>query len=298
MVERPTFLSRVVEMPEASTRACCRTPRPVPDFSRATIFRHMTSNAADTEIRPISHTSTNDKVFSLVLPYLRQGARMVDVGAGEGYFSKMVGDRVQSELHRAPDSVVAACDLFPEFFRYSGIRCDPINADGSLPYADESFDVACSLEVIEHIKDQFAFARELCRVVKPGGVAIVSTPNVLNLNSRVRYLHSGFTVLFDPLPLSSHDPRHTGGHINPVPYYYLAYQLRRAGFRSVSVHYDRFKSSARALLALWGPFIGIAHTLFRGKLATKKGDISAENAGLLREQGSVSMLTSRSVIAV
>ena len=41
--------------------------------------------------------------------------------------------------------------------------CDPINADGSLPYADGSFDVACSLEVIEHIKDQFAFARELCR---------------------------------------------------------------------------------------------------------------------------------------
>src|SRR6478752_1429624 len=134
--------------------------------------------------------------------------------------------------------------------------------------------------------------------VQAGGVAIVSTPNVLNLNSRVRYLHSGFTVLFDPLPLSSDDPRHTNGHINPVPYYYLAYQLRRAGFRNVTVHYDRFKTSARALLALWGPFIGIAHALFRGKLTTKKGDISAENADLLREQGSVSMLTSRSVIAV
>jgi SAM-dependent methyltransferase len=258
----------------------------------------MTTNAADTDIRPISHTSTNDKVFSLVLPYLREGARLVDVGAGEGYFSKMVGDRLQADLKRSPESMLAACDLFPEFFRYAGIRCDPINPDGSLPYADESFDVACSLEVIEHIKDQFAFTRELCRVVKPGGVAIVSTPNVLNLNSRVRYLHSGFTVLFDPLPLSSDDPRHTTGHINPVPYYYLAYQLRRAGFRDVTVHYDRFKTSARALLALWGPFIGLAHAMFRGKLATKKGDISAENAGLLREQGSVSMLTSRSVIAV
>jgi len=258
----------------------------------------MTTNAADTDIRPISHTSTNDKVFSLVRPHLREGARVVDVGAGEGYFSKMVGDRVQAELKRAPESMLAACDLFPEFFRYSGIRCDPIKADGSLPYADESFDVACSLEVIEHIKDQFAFARELHRVVKPGGIAIVSTPNVLNLNSRVRYLHSGFTVLFDPLHLSSDDPRHTGGHINPVPYYYLAYQLRRAGFRNVTVHYDRFKTSARALLAVWGPFIGIAHALFRGKLASKKPDLNAENADLLREQGSVSMLTSRSVIAV
>ena len=258
----------------------------------------MTTNAAGADIRPISHTSTNDKVFSLVLPYLRAGARIVDVGAGEGYFSKMVGDRLQAEKGLTPDSVLAACDLFPEFFRYSGVPCDPINPDGALPYADGSFDVACSLEVIEHIKDQFAFARELHRIVKPGGIAIVSTPNVLNLNSRVRYLHSGFTVLFDPLLLSSDDPRHTAGHINPVPYYYLAYQLRRAGFRSVTAHYDRFKTSARALLALWGPFIGAAHALFNRRLGSKKPDVAAENADILREQNSVSMLTSRSVIAV
>jgi SAM-dependent methyltransferase len=258
----------------------------------------MTNPAATADIRPISHQSTNNKVFELVLPHLREGARVVDVGAGEGYFSKMVGDRLQSESGRAPNSVLAACDLFPEFYRYSGIVCDPINADGSLPYADGSFDVACSLEVIEHIKDQFAFARELHRIVKPGGIAIVSTPNVLNLNSRVRYLHSGFTVLFDPLLMSSDDPRHTSGHINPVPYYYLAYQLRRAGFRAVSAHYDRFKTSARALLAVWGPFIAIAHALFRRRLEAKKPDVSAENADLLRELNSVSMLTSRSVIAV
>jgi SAM-dependent methyltransferase len=258
----------------------------------------MATRPDATEIRPISHQSTNDKVFSLVLPHLRSGARVVDVGAGEGYFSKMVGDRLQSELGRSPDTVLAACDLFPEFFRYSSVRCDPINADGSLPYPDASFDVACSLEVIEHIQDQFAFARELHRVVKPGGIAIVSTPNVLNLNSRVRYLHSGFTVLFDPLLLSSDDPRHTAGHINPVPYYYLAYQLRRAGFRSVTAHYDRFKTSARALLALWGPFIAVAHALFGRRLASKKPDVAAENADTLRELNSVAMLTSRSVIAV
>ena len=252
---------------------------------------------ASTDIRPISHTSTNDKVFALVLPHLRAGARIVDVGAGEGYFSKMVGDRLQSE-ERSPASSLAACDLFPEFFRYTGVRCDPINPDGTLPYPDASFDVACSLEVIEHIKDQFAFARELHRIVKPGGIAIVSTPNVLNLNSRVRYLHSGFTVLFDPLLLSSDDPRHTAGHINPVPYYYLAYQLRRAGFSSVTVHYDRFKSSARGLLAVWGLFIAIAHALFSRRLAAKKPDVAAENADLLHEQNSIAMLTSRSVIAV
>jgi SAM-dependent methyltransferase len=250
------------------------------------------------DIKPISHQSTNDKVFSLVQPYLRAGARIVDVGAGEGYFSKMVGDRVASTLGGAPSDVVAACDLFPQFFRYSGVTCDPINADGSLPYPDGSFDVVCSLEVVEHIQDQFAFARELCRITKPGGIAIISTPNVLNLNSRVRYLHSGFTVLFDPLLVSSDDPRHTAGHINPVPYWYLSYQLRRAGFSSVVAHYDRFKTSARLLLALWGPFIVVANALFRARLNRKKRDVVLENESALGEQWSVAMLTSRSVIAV
>jgi SAM-dependent methyltransferase len=250
------------------------------------------------DIRPISHQSTNDKVFSLVQPYLRAGARIIDVGAGEGYFSKMVGDRVASTLGGAPSDVLAACDLFPQFFRYSGVTCDPINPDGSLPYPDASFDVVCSLEVVEHIQDQFAFARELSRITRPGGMAIISTPNVLNLNSRVRYLHSGFTVLFDPLLVSSDDPRHTAGHINPVPYWYLSYQLRRAGFSTVTAHYDRFKTSARLLLALWGPLILVANAMYRGRLDRKKRDVVLENESVLGEQWSVSMLTSRSVIAV
>ena len=251
--------------------------------------------ASEREIRPISHVSTNQKVFSLVAPVVRSGGRVLDVGAGEGYFSKTVGDLAASQ-GLAPATALRACDLFPENFRYGGVVCDPIAEDGRLPYDDASFDLVCSLEVIEHLEDQFRFVRELFRVTRPGGRAIVSTPNVLNINSRWRYLHSGFGVLFDPLPLSSSDPVHTSGHINPVGFYYLAYMFRRAGFDGVRVHFDRQKRSATALTVLLGLPLLFGHAAFGRRLRRKAPAVYAENAALLGEMNSWAMLTSRSII--
>jgi ubiquinone/menaquinone biosynthesis C-methylase UbiE len=257
----------------------------------------MVSPSVD-EIRPISHRSTNDKVFDLIRPLLKSGAKVADIGAGEGFFSQLLGQYIESELGLAPSAIVSACDIFPQYFRYTGVECLPISGDGRLPYDDASIDVACTLEVVEHVEDQFQFARELYRVLKPGGIVFISTPNVLNINSRWRILHSGFAVLFDPLLLSSADPVHTSGHINPVSYYYLAYQLVRAGFHSTSVEYDRFKTSAKFLVVICAPVIWIGNFLFRRRLAARKPDVAAENASILRGMWSVEMLTSRSIIAI
>ena len=251
-----------------------------------------------TEIRPISHQSTNDLVFELVKPSIRNKSLIADVGAGEGFFSQLVGQYAEREMQIAPPDVIAPSDLFPELFRYKAVKCAAIGRDGRLPYDNGSIDVACSLEVVEHLEDQFAFARELHRIVKPGGSAIISTPNVLNLNSRWRNLHSGFAVLFDPLLLSSNDPVHTSGHIHPVAYYYLAYQLRRAGFVATTVRYDRFKTSARLLSVFLAPFIYAGNFLLRRRLAGRKADVVRENAGILDDLWSFGMMTSRSVIVI
>lgn len=209
-----------------------------------------------------------------------------------------LSERVRHSLGVPGGEVISACDVFPENFRYPEVLCDGIGSDGRLPYDDGTFDVACSLEVVEHVEDQFFFAQEIRRVLRPGGIAIISTPNVLNMNSRFRNLHSGFATLFDPLLLSSADPVHTSGHINPVSYYYLAYQLRRAGFSSVSVHYDRFKRSALGLLTIFGVTVLFGNLLFRSRVARRKPHVAEENRGLLDDLGSFRMLTSRSVIAL
>jgi SAM-dependent methyltransferase len=53
--------------------------------------------------------------------------------------------------------------------------------DGTkLPIRDESFDAATSFETVEHIPDYAGFVRELHRVLRPGGVLVLSTPNALH----------------------------------------------------------------------------------------------------------------------
>jgi ubiquinone/menaquinone biosynthesis C-methylase UbiE len=44
--------------------------------------------------------------------------------------------------------------------------------------ADNTFDTVVSLQVIEHIEDDHAFVSEIYRVLKPGGKAIIATPNI------------------------------------------------------------------------------------------------------------------------
>jgi SAM-dependent methyltransferase len=256
----------------------------------------MTSLGA--AIRPISHESTNEATFRLVKPLLHPGVRVLDLGAGEGYFSQWVGDHLDGTLPAGVARVLAACDVTPEIFRYKGIACDRIPADGRLPYADASFDVVCSLEVVEHVEDQFAFCREILRVLRPGGTAIVSTPNVLNMNSRWRLFGTGFATLFGPLSLSHVDVVHTSGHIHPVSYYYLALALLRAGAAGVVVRYDRTKRSAVALWLLSWPMLAWQEWRFRRRLARRQPQVAAENWALLDACGSRAMCCARSIIVV
>lgn len=51
-------------------------------------------------------------------------------------------------------------------------------------FAESQFDVICSFETIEHMRDPNAFLVEIKRVLTPGGVFIVSTPRVTRSDSR------------------------------------------------------------------------------------------------------------------
>lgn len=53
---------------------------------------------------------------------------------------------------------------------------DILSAGERLPFKDASFDAILSLAVLEHVRDPFACAREMLRIIKPGGKIMCSVP--------------------------------------------------------------------------------------------------------------------------
>ncbi len=62
-----------------------------------------------------------------------------------------------------------------------------------LPFADNSIDIIISSEVVEHLPDPTPAIREMARVLKPNGYAMVTTPNPANLPESAGYLLDKFT---------------------------------------------------------------------------------------------------------
>jgi ubiquinone/menaquinone biosynthesis C-methylase UbiE len=101
------------------------------------------------------------------------GERVVDVGCGTGSLSLAL-------VERAAVKAIEAIDFEPDFVTalQAKIGGAPIMARQgdacSLPFADASFDRALSLLVLHFVSDAQQAAREMRRVVRPGGTVAVS----------------------------------------------------------------------------------------------------------------------------
>lgn len=95
---------------------------------------------------------------------------ILEIGTGTGYGIDIIAPRCRRfvTMDKTRSEELAA---MPENVEFVQATVPP------LPFADESFDYVVSFQVIEHIKCDKEFVREVRRVLKKGGKFIVSTPN-------------------------------------------------------------------------------------------------------------------------
>ena len=154
--------------------------------------------------------------------------RILDVPAGHGAFAK--------ELLKLGHRDIECLDINAEAFRLEDPRVrfrrhDVIEA---LPFPDGRFDYVFSIEGLEHFDNPWVFVKELCRVLKPGGRLLISTPNTFSVDARLKYLISGYFPRFRPLMQEPHKVMEQpvdDAHISPVYFWQLNYFLMRGGVR-------------------------------------------------------------------
>ncbi len=109
-------------------------------------------------------------------------AHVLDVGCSAGLFLKRARDAgfAVSGLEMSPRSVDYARETLGLDVQQGAIE----DAD----FADGGFDVITLFDVIEHLADPYAAAKQLAKWLKPGGILLMSTPNIDGLFPRVSYL--------------------------------------------------------------------------------------------------------------
>jgi len=107
---------------------------------------------------------------------------LLEVGCGPGNFLHCLKGWF-------PGARLVAIDLDPDVVRPCAVRHPDVgfarSSSEGLPFADGCFDVVSALQVIEHFERPERFLEEAGRVLGPGGLLLLSTPNTRGLSARM-----------------------------------------------------------------------------------------------------------------
>ena len=152
------------------------------------------------------------------------GGTLLDVGCGTGALWDVLAGRFDAYLGAdvvRHDGLPATAD-----FR----RVDPETGRVDLP--DGVADVVAAVETIEHVENPRAFARELARLARPGGLVVVTTPNQLSLLSKLGL------VLKGQFPAFQEGPGLYPAHLSALLEVDLVRMARECGLADPAIRYS------------------------------------------------------------
>ena len=226
---------------------------------------------------------THRVVYDLLRGRVKTGC-VLDAPCRTGGFTRLLQD---SGAYR-----VAALDLE----RRAGVpdvdfRAGDLN--DRLPFPNDCFDAVVSIEGVEHLQQPGHFIRECNRVLRPGGVLIVTAPNISSLRSRWRWFVTGFHnksgYPLDERTVSAEEMR-------MLSFPELRYMLHTSGFQIERISTNR----SSAIDWLYGTLVPLqfSFSLLSFWRAAKTEEHRRQIVEMLRQMMSAPILFGESMIIV
>ncbi|WKZ59062.1 MAG: class I SAM-dependent methyltransferase [Cyclobacteriaceae bacterium] len=111
------------------------------------------------------------KAYVAAEPYVSGDVLEVGCGEGRGVELLMQHAKTFTAVDKIDEALQVLRNKFPGA-KFSAMNLPPLHGLG-----DNSYDCVVSFQVIEHIKNDRFYLQEIQRVLKPGGVALITTPN-------------------------------------------------------------------------------------------------------------------------
>ncbi len=163
-----------------------------------------------------------------ILHLAGSGETLLDVGCGNGYllyqlrrrFKTLIG--LEYSAHRLEQAKI----------NLSSAAFVPVlgSAENMSEIASSSVDSIVSADTIEHVPDVYPAAAELFRVLRPGGILVINTPNIAFAKKRLLLLLGRFPSTSQPNEGLGSDILFDGGHLHYFTFRSLSLLLERAGF--------------------------------------------------------------------
>jgi len=177
-----------------------------------------------TELKSYALSGTRE----LILNYMEKNPRgtVLDIPSGQGAFSK--------DLEEIGFTVFLS-DLEVNNILYQNRRVAQADLNQNLPFRNDGFDYVICIEGVEHIENPHHLVRECSRLLKENGCLIVTTPNVMTVKSRLRFLFCSYLDYFRYFGPVKGESRFfveefDHQHINPVFYGEMKHILTKYGF--------------------------------------------------------------------
>jgi SAM-dependent methyltransferase len=146
----------------------------------------MSHSNADWAVALFNRSVLKQAKFRQVLAHLDDpaGKTNLDIGADNGVISYLLRQR-GGEWHSADLDETAVASIR----RLVGHNVYQIDG-GPTPFQPATFDQIVILDFLEHIRDDRGFARELARILRPGGRVIINVPHTKPRSLLNRFRHA------------------------------------------------------------------------------------------------------------